>query len=80
MMTVHQSNSLYVLFRVGECFSKVSVTSNPYHATSLDYGFDFNEDELASELSAPLPASQADQPVQHVGADEFEKLFRWFNA
>jgi hypothetical protein len=54
--------------------------SQPFFASSLDYGFDFDEDELVSELLAPLPASLVNQPVPHIGAEEFESLYRWFNS
>jgi len=54
--------------------------NQPFFASSLDYGFDFDEDELGSELFAPLPASLVNQPVPHIGAEEFESLYRWFNS
>ena len=49
-------------------------------ASSLDYGFDFDEDELAKELLAPLPASLGNQTDHHVEPDEFNMLYRWFDA
>ncbi len=51
----------------------------PILASSLDYGFDFDEEELGRELLAPLPAGLANQPNNHIDADEFESLYRWFN-
>jgi hypothetical protein len=56
------------------------IPSQPILASSLDYGFDFDEEVLGRELLAPLPASLANQPIHHVEADEFESLYRWFNS
>ncbi|NOH01964.1 MAG: hypothetical protein HND47_08340 [Chloroflexi bacterium] len=47
-------------------------------ADSRDYGFDFDEEEVGSELLAPLPAGLADQPIPEVGADDFERIFHYF--
>lgn len=47
-------------------------------ASSLDYGFDFDEEELASELPAPLPAALPRSAISEVEADEFERVFRYF--
>ncbi|HSB66417.1 MAG TPA: hypothetical protein VLD65_07550 [Anaerolineales bacterium] len=74
------TGSLSLFYLVGTCQFSNSLSIQPYLATSLDYGFDFDEDELASELSAPLPASLADQPVHPLEADEFERLYHWFNG
>ena len=48
------------------------------HASSRDYGFDFDEEEIAHELLAPLPASLSTQTIPAVEADEFEKDFHYF--
>ena len=50
----------------------------PICASSRDYGFDFDEEELARELLAPLPASLSTQTIPEVEADEFEKVFHYF--
>jgi len=60
------------------CNFVVAVPEELICASSRDYGFDFNEAELAEELLAPLPASLADQPIPEVKADEFEQTFRYF--
>jgi hypothetical protein len=54
--------------------------SQPILASSLDYGFDFDEEELGRELLAPLPASLEAQPNHRIEAEEFESLYRWFNS
>jgi len=54
--------------------------SQPFFASSLDYGFDFDEEELANGLLAPLPAGLSNQPIPHVEPEEFESLYRWFNS
>ncbi len=43
--------------------------AQPIQASSRDYGFDFDEDELARELLAPL-SSSADKTTLTVDADE----------
>ena len=50
----------------------------PICASSRDYGFDFDEEELARELLAPLPASLISQTNYEVDADEFESCYLWF--
>lgn len=52
--------------------------SEPIQASSRDYGFDFDEDEIARELLAPLPISLSAQSIPEVEADEFEKVFHYF--
>jgi len=52
----------------------------PIFASTLDYGFDFDEQELGRELLASLPASLDDQPDHLIEAEEFESLYRWFNS
>jgi len=49
-------------------------------ASPLDYGFDFDEEELGRESLAPLPASLEDRPNHCVEAEEFESLYQWFNS
>ncbi len=55
-----------------------TVTCQPACITSLDYGFDFDEEELARELSTPLPEGLGDKPAPLVEAEEFERLYHWF--
>lgn len=43
--------------------------TQPIRASSREYGFDFDEDELARELLAPLPNS-ADQATISLDAEE----------
>lgn len=47
-------------------------------ADSRDYGFDFDEEELGSELLAPLPDSISAQSFSEAAADAFEKTFQYF--
>lgn len=53
--------------------------NEPTQACTLDYGFDFDEEQLGREQLAPLPSSLVHQPNQHVEPEEFETLYRWFN-
>lgn len=50
----------------------------PIYASSRDYGFDFDEEEIGRELLAPLPSSLLTQPLPEVDADEFEQTFHYF--
>ena len=45
----------------------------PIYASSRDYGFDFDEDELARDMLAPLPAGE-NQATLSLDADEFCNL------
>ena len=47
-------------------------------ASSRDYGFDFDEDELGRGLLAPLPANLSAQSIPEAAADEFESRYIWF--
>jgi len=55
-----------------------AIFDEPIYVPSRDYGFDFDEEELGSELLAPLPAGLSDQPIPEVGAGEFEQAFQYF--
>lgn len=50
----------------------------PILANSRDYGFDFDEEQLAGELSAPLPIDPAIQTIPEVDSEEFETRYLWF--
>jgi hypothetical protein len=56
----------------------VALPEESINASSRDYGFDFDEEELARELLAPLPAASAAPTFPAVEADEFEKAFHYF--
>jgi len=50
----------------------------PMNASPRDYGFDYDQDELAQSLAAPIPAGPESQPTLEVDADEFETRTHWF--
>ena len=50
----------------------------PIHASSRDYGFDFDEVDLAEGLLAPLPTNPGPQPMSEVAAEEFESRYLSF--
>jgi len=52
--------------------------SEPIQASSRDYGFDFDEEEIARELLTPLPATLSTPVTSAVEADEFVKDFHYF--
>ena len=58
----------------------VTTLGQPVYAISLDYGFDFDQEELGRALLAPLPPSLGELPIHHVEAQEFESLYHWFNS
>ena len=50
----------------------------PIQASSRDYGFDFDGEELGRELIALLPADHSTQKITDRDADEFESRYLWF--
>jgi hypothetical protein len=52
--------------------------AQPIYADSRDYGFDFDEEELARELLAPLPASLISPTNYEAEAEEAESCHLWF--
>jgi hypothetical protein len=54
------------------------VELEPIYADSRDYGFDFDEEEIARELLAPLPASLSIQSFPEVDVEEFEQALHYF--
>jgi len=59
-------------------FAFLLPTTQSIHANSRDYGFDFDEEELGTELLAPLPICPPIQSLPEVDADAFESSFRFF--
>lgn len=55
-----------------------SSLEKPIIASSRDYGFDFDEEELGRELLAPLPVSTATPAIPDVEADECEQAYLYF--
>lgn len=43
-----------------------------------DMGYEIDEDELAGEMLAPLPACFQDSPAPEIDPDEFEAAYNWF--
>ena len=50
----------------------------PIQASSRDYGFDFDEEEIGRELIAPLPNAHSMQSTSEANADEFESRYLCF--
>jgi hypothetical protein len=50
----------------------------PIFGCSRDYGFDFDEEELAEDLLAPLPALASTQPTRLAEADESGRISHCF--
>jgi hypothetical protein len=58
-------------------FNKVAsltarLAEKPIHAKSHDYGFDYNEAELAAELRAPLPKDMVQYELADVSNTDVE--------
>ena len=49
----------------------------PIQASSRDYGFDFDGEELGRELIAPLPTDHSTQKIIDLDASEFEARYLW---
>ncbi len=56
----------------------VDQPAGPIRAAPRDYGFDFDEDELACELPAPLPDGLTNHEASEAHVDEFESRYLWF--
>lgn len=52
--------------------------AQPIQASSRDYGFDLDEEEIARELITPLPASLGAASIPEVDADEFVSRYLSF--
>lgn len=50
----------------------------PTYATSLDYGFDLDEEEVGQELASPSITHISAQPTPIIEAEEFDSLYKWF--
>jgi hypothetical protein len=50
----------------------------PIQASSRDYGFDFDEEEIGRELIAPLPTDHSTRTLCDIDPDEFESRYLWF--
>jgi len=61
-----------VLAPAGQTFAQ------PLQACTRDYGFDFDDEEIAREMLAPLPINLSAQATPAVNADEFEQVFQCF--
>ncbi len=60
--------------------TEINTLIEPIMASPRDYGFDFDGEQLARELLAPNPLGDNDTNNPVVGAEEFETLYKWFNA
>jgi hypothetical protein len=50
----------------------------PAQASSRDYGFDFDAEELGHGLSAPLHIDPSARMLPDINPDEFESRYLWF--
>ncbi len=64
--SIHQQPSTY------------TIKKKPIQVSTCDYGFDIDEDELASELLARLPNSLNEQTIPEIDPNEFETMYQWF--
>ena len=50
----------------------------PIEISPQDFGYEINEDELASEMRVQLPDDLIWQPIPEVDPDDFETVYNWF--
>ena len=74
-MTIQQTQITSMSLRD---FAFMLPVAQPIQANSCDYGFDFDEEELGTELLAPLPISLSIQSLPEVDANIFEDAFQLF--
>lgn len=80
-MTTQIQITTYTLgFLVENFFRKNLPNRQSSNASSCDYGFDRNEEELGQELSSSLPASISEPGIPDIDADDFDGLYTWFLA
>ena len=78
MKTKNLSDQLANLSQFFFTLSPADPDSQPIRAGSRDYGFDFDEEELAREPLAPLPTGLTNWGMPEINPEEFESLFLWF--
>lgn len=60
-------------------FSLIFLISEPESVTTpKEMGYEIDEEELADEMQAELPAYFQDQPASSISPDEFESTYNWF--
>ena len=52
--------------------------TRPVQASSRDYGFDFDEEEIGQEWLAPLPIHVSSQAIPELDMDESNQVFPCF--
>ena len=56
----------------------LSIPTSPIEISPQDFGYEINEDELASEMRVQLPDDLIWQPIPEVDPDDFETVYNWF--
>ena len=56
----------------------LSIPMGPVEISSQDFGYEINEDDLASEMLVQLPDNLLGQTPPEVDPDEFESIYKWF--
>jgi hypothetical protein len=56
----------------------VYVSLCPIEISPQDFGYEINEDELASEMRVQLPDNLIWQPIPEVDPEDFETVYKWF--
>ena len=78
MITHIQLRPFILCNQISSPLSLNLIPGQPIFATSLDYGFDCDEEELGRELYASIPASVAEPSIPLISAEEFDSLYKWF--
>ena len=54
------------------------IPMGPVEISPQDFGYEINEDDLASEMLLQLPDNLVGQAPPEVDPDEFESIYKWF--
>ena len=64
---------IWNLFSLPFCIPK-----SPIEISPQEFGYEINEDDLASEMLVQLPDDLLGQTTPEVNPDEFETVYKWF--
>lgn len=67
--------TIQILTRPATISNLLVVLPEPIQASSCDYGFDFDAEEVGKEMLAPLPTMFSTQSISEVAAEEFESRY-----
>lgn len=72
--------TIQILTRPATICNFILAWPEPIQASSCDYGFDFDEEQIGRELIGALPTDHSTQRIPDIDADEFESRYLWFSS